>query len=216
MQERKHLRLKEYDYSSDGIYFVTICVIDNEKLNKNDCFLFGDVNNGKMELNRYGRIVKECWEDLPNHYHNCKLDVYVVMPNHFHGIIIIDNTKNMNAENKQIPFNTEGLKENRENFPFESSENISHPNKIIKRYGLPEIIRAFKSFSARRINEIIKNKQKFHWQKSYYDHIIRTEQTYINIGNYIVNNPLQWEEDIENINKVNKNRDEYYKRIFKD
>jgi hypothetical protein len=77
---------------------------------------------------------------------------------------------------------------------------------------LPELIGAFKTVSSKKIHQI--GNTNFKWQKSYYDHIIRKEQAYINIGNYIINNPLRWGEDIENRNGITKNRDEYYKQIF--
>jgi putative transposase len=79
---RRSIRLKEYDYSQPGGYFVTVCTQGHEHL-------FGEILDGEIKLNRYGEIVKECWHDLPNHYPCVKLDEFVVMPNHVHGIIII-------------------------------------------------------------------------------------------------------------------------------
>ena len=77
-------RFKGWDYASTGSYFVTICTFDRVNL-------FGRVVKGQMELNQYGNIVNQCWLDLPNHYKNIRLDAFVIMPNHVHGIIVIDN-----------------------------------------------------------------------------------------------------------------------------
>ena len=72
------------DYSGDGYYFVTICLKERE-------YLFGQIISGKMHMNEFGLIVQQCWDDLPNHYPNLRLDEFVVMPNHIHGIMVIDN-----------------------------------------------------------------------------------------------------------------------------
>ena len=82
IHHRRSIRLQDYDYSSEGAYFVTMCTQNRE------C-LFGEIVNGQMILNEYGKIVEQCWNDLPNHYDNIALDAYVIMPDHFHGIIFI-------------------------------------------------------------------------------------------------------------------------------
>src|SRR5450759_167870 len=79
-------RLKNWNYASDGWYFITICTKGRENI-------FGIIEHGIMLLNQYGRIVEQCWFDLPNHYFNLILDAFVIMPNHLHGIMIIDNTR---------------------------------------------------------------------------------------------------------------------------
>ena len=80
----KSIRLKDWNYSSNGAYYITICT-------KNRECLFGNIIDEKMMLNNIGEIIKQCWYNLPNHYENCKLDEFVIMPDHVHGIIIIDN-----------------------------------------------------------------------------------------------------------------------------
>lgn len=159
MLKRKQNRLTNYNYSQPGYYFVTICT-------QNRICCFGDVINGEMVLNNYGQTVKTCWFDLPNHYANCNLDEFSVIPNHFHGIIIIAPVGN-------------GLK------PFPT-----------KTHGLPEIIRGFKTFSSRKINNL--NQINFSWQKSFYDHVIRKDESLDKIREYIKNNPKRWELDTEN------------------
>ena len=167
IHNRKRNRMANYDYSTPGYYFVTICT-------KGMLEYFGRVQNGKIELNDAGRIVQKCWFDLPNHYNNCELHAFVVMPNHVHGIIEI--VKN-------------GLK------PFQNKQtnNVRNGLKPFPTYGLSEIMRGFKTFSSKYINQ--KTKYKFTWQKSFYDHIIRTDDELIRISDYIDKNPLLWKQD---------------------
>jgi len=180
MRERKRIRLKSYDYSQDGYYFVTICAENRKEW-------FGKVEKGEMILNQYGKIANQCWDDLPNHYLNCSLDIFVIMPNHIHGIIVINNDNTVGN----------GLK------PFPT-------------HGLSEMIRGFKTFSSRKINEEIKNDNKFQWQKSFYDHVIRNETELYRIRDCIKNDPLEWDLDRENPSSrnVNMEHDRYWKEIY--
>ena len=185
MRERKRIRLKSYDYSQDGYYFVTICAENGKEW-------FGKVEKGEMILNQYGKIANQCWDDLPNHYLNCSLDIFVIMPNHIHGIIVINNDNTVGN----------GLK------PFPT-------------HGLSEMIRGFKTFSSRKINGEIKSDNKFQWQKSFYDHVIRNEKSLHNLRHYITFNSLKWELDIENRRNVNRGSlktgcKEYYRSIIED
>ena len=174
-RKRQATRLKDYDYAAEGYYFVTICI-------KNKQNLFGEIVDDKMVLNKYGEIVRECYLDLANHYANIKLDEYVIMPNHFHSIIIIDNEA------------TDCIKQ------YENVGNGLKPFPT-RRHGLPEIVRAFKTFSSRKINDTQPN-VKFQWQKSYYDHFIRDNGSYDKVRDYIINNPLNWALDAENTEHV--------------
>ena len=173
-------RLKGWDYSSEGSYFVTICTQDRDNL-------FGRVANGKMELNQYGKIVNQCWFDLPNHYDNIRLDEFVIMPNHVHGIIIIDNRINyVDVETGLKPVSTV--------IPTETviPNDTIFKNKTIKpmkHHGLFEFVRAFKTFSGRRINELRQSQGKTVWQPRFHDHIIRDNDEYYRIRQYIINNP---------------------------
>ena len=209
LPERKRLRLKGYDYTSAGAYFVTICVHRQfQHFN-----IFGKIEDQKMKLNEYGEIVSACWTDLPNHYFNIELDEYIIMPDHVHGIIKIinDDVTNDRVPNDDVrnhdnvgngfkpfptpssePFPTPTPSPSLKPFPTPSSKQFPtlslSSSSGIKKHGLPEIIRGFKTFSSRRINES-KFKQRFQWQKSYYDTIIRNEITLHAIRQYIKNNP---------------------------
>ncbi len=134
--------------------------------------LFGEIVNGEMRHNDAGRMVHSVWDELPLHYSHVDLDAFVVMPNHVHGIIILTDTAGVGA----------GLK----------------PAPAAKRHGLPEIIRALKTFSARRINESRNAPGTPIWQRNYYEHIIRNDDALNRIRQYIADNPANWETDENN------------------
>lgn len=153
---RKILRLTTHNYSSAGAYFITICTF------KSQSFL-GKVRHGKMILNALGHIVQSCWIDLPRYYDEISLDAYVVMPDHFHGIIYIESEDNLNRGRIQET--------------------------------LPSIIRSFKSFSSRFINNVRQSPGAPVWQKSYYDMIIRSHTQLVKVRRYIAGNPYRWKQD---------------------
>ena len=174
-------RFKGWDYASTGSYFVTICTFDRVNL-------FGRVVKGQMELNQYGNIVNQCWLDLPNHYKNIRLDAFVIMPNHVHGIIVIDNHDFIDNHNFIGGVET-GFKPVSTVIP---TEPVIPTNTIIpiqNRHGLFEFIRAFKTFSGRRINELRQSQGKPVWQSRFHDHIIQDIDEYYRIKHYIINNP---------------------------
>jgi REP element-mobilizing transposase RayT len=166
---RRSVRLRDYDYTQAGAYFVTICTY------RRVC-LFGDMVNGCMQLNDCGQIVTAHWDDLVNHYPHVELDVFVVMPNHVHGIIVL--TDNVGAGLKPAPTTT------------------------TRHHGLPEIVRGFKTFSSRRINYLRKMPGQPVWQRNYYEHVIRSEEELDRIRQYILDNPAKWPEDGENPQNV--------------
>jgi len=176
---RHSIRLQGYDYSSEGAYFVTICVKDRE------C-LFGKIQNEQMILNEYGKIVEQCWLNLPNHYHNIVLDAYIIMPNHFHGIIFIVDS----SDNNVRAINVRAIHE---------SPRQQQRRKML----LPKIIGRFKMNSAKQINQIRNMPGVPVWQRNYYEHIIRNEESLNNIRNYIINTPSKWFND-EYSSKMNK------------
>src|SRR5574341_312980 len=173
---RRSIRLPEYDYSQAGAYYVTIVAWHRE------C-LFGEVVGGEMKLNRYGEIVKHAWFDLTRHYPHVSLGAFVIMPNHVHGIIVLNEDRRGGsvAGNDVLPSDLE-----------------PRPYKTIKRHALPEIVRAFKSFSARRINILRRTQGIPVWQRNYYEHVIRDEKDLQNKTDYIETNPMLWDGDDEN------------------
>jgi putative transposase len=179
------MRLQGYDYSMAGAYFVTI-VAQGRK------HLFGQMVEGEMRLNRAGEICKEALFDLPRHYKNVELGAFIVMPNHVHAIIFLDAPSTGGSVLRINPL------------PDESTSSIAllpddpKTRPYRKEYNLSEIIRAFKSFSARRINLFRKQRDTQVWQRSFYDHIIRDQQDLEMTWLYIESNPAQWETDEEN------------------
>jgi REP element-mobilizing transposase RayT len=131
--------------------------------------LFGRVEYQEMRLNRLGRIVHACWRDLERHYANVALDYFVVMPNHIHGVIFLRGAERA------------GLK------PAPTREVVP----------MTEVVRAFKTFSARRINEALGRREAV-WQRNYYDRVIRNDRELNAIRDYIQFNPARWDFDREN------------------
>jgi putative transposase len=149
--------------------------------------LFGRVFNEEMNLNEAGAIVESVWHDLPVHYSNVELDQFVVMPNHVHGIIVL--CKPIGAGLKPAPTNS-------------------------RTHGLPEIVRALKTFSSRKINQIYGRHSQPIWQQGYYEHVIRNDESLDRIRGYIVNNPLSWHLDRENIERTGVDDfDRYFSEI---
>jgi len=161
-RQRKSIRLKEYDYSQPGEYFVTICT-------KNHECIFGAIINDQMDLNERGRIVDQCWKGIPEHFPNVELDEYVVMPNHLHGIIVLHESVGTRHA-VSLP----------ERFGKPVSGSVS------------TIVRSFKSAVTKRINEMHLIGNAPLWQSRYYDRIIRSEKELQNIRDYIANNVLTW------------------------
>jgi len=181
--QRKNQRLKNYDYSSNGFYFVTICT----KLREN---FFGKIIDWKMILNDYGKIAENVFVNLPNHYKNCLIDEYIFMPNHFHWIVIIDNSTKENATIVGTGFK-----------PVPTTDNTDNDNA--KKHWLSEIIRWFKTFSSRNINNS-QNNFTFSWQRSFFDVIIRNDEQLEKTRQYIIDNPIKWELDKNNPINIKK------------
>ena len=154
--------------------------------------MFGEIVNGEMRLNDGGRIIQATWDELSEHYPGVECDAFVVMPNHVHGVIgLVDDGGDGGIDVGA------GLK------PAQTGlRSTTAPRAGFKpaptRHGLPEIIRAFKTFSGRRINEFRNTTGAPVWQRNYYEHVVRGENELIRIREYIANNPMQWEMDREN------------------
>ena len=162
IHHRRSIRLKGYDYSQEGLYFITINTKDRK------C-LFGKIVNGKMILNDAGKIADECWLEIPKHFPNVVLHEHIVMPNHVHGIIEIN--------------------------PVRTSHVMAQHNQFSKPIpgSISVIIQQYKSSVTKFVNK--NNISHFSWQSRFYEHIIRNEQSYQQIADYIINNPKNWTED---------------------
>jgi putative transposase len=196
---RKSIRLKEYDYSQPGAYFVTL------NTHARDC-IFGEIQCETMVLSRIGEIVKIVWELLPN-YFPIRLDEGGIMPNHFHGIIVIDGSDPRFAAG--IGKGEAGGNDSRfpQLTPFPPASPL-RPNGVDVRkcerpagtapQSLGAIIQTFKSMTTRRINALQRTSGGIVWQRIYYEHVIRNEIEWENIRLYIQVNPTHWAEDDQN------------------
>ena len=175
LPKRKQIRLKDYDYSQNGAYFVTVCAQNRE-------MLFGDIDDVKhiavgaddpvrpsVKLSEIGNIIENCWNEINNIYNNICTDKYCIMPDHFHGIIIIKDT-DTGGQDQDI--------------------NGNQDTGGQGRPPLHKIVQGFKSVTTRLCFPYGYRKI---WQRSYYEHIIRNQTEYEEIWQYIDKNPIKWE-----------------------
>lgn len=167
VHKRQSIRLKDYDYAQAGGYFITICAWNRESI-------FGDIKDGKFFPNHLGEIVVEEWRKSPEIRQEITLDEFTLMPNHFHGIVMINRTGNNNVgANGRSPLHMQSK-------------------------SIPSFVAGFKSVVTKRINTLRNTPGVPVWQRNYYDHIIRNDEELHQIREYITNNPLTWDEDEEN------------------
>ncbi len=175
IHNRRSIRLRDYDYSTAGAYFITACAHDRSSL-------FGNIVDSAMQLNSIGQMVRQCWNDIPAHFPHVELDSVVVMPNHIHGILcIVDSTAGAKKNSPLHP-------------PTHSPQQTPYTqpaNGTSRTIG--SVIRGFKIGVTNwvRKNTTISNV----WQRNYWEHIVRSEQELKRIQRYIQNNPAQWELD---------------------
>jgi REP element-mobilizing transposase RayT len=174
---RRSLRLKSYDYSRAGAYFVTICTHGRE------C-LFGEVMDGEMRLNNAGQAAQADWVRLSERFQSIELDEFVIMPNHLHGIILVGAglaPPDRGAASRGA-----------------ASRGAASRGAASSAPTLGDILRAFKSISAIAVNRLLGRSGRSLWQRNYYEHIVRGENELVHIREYIANNPAQWALDREN------------------
>jgi len=164
IQKRKAMRLRNYNYNQAGAYFITICIQNRE------CLL-GEIREGNLYLNDYGKIVEQVWNQLPDHFSNkIEIDAAVVMPNHFHGIIV-------NCEDK--------IKANIKEQPIFYHQKTQLGNVIAYfKYQTTKLINQKRNMAGVKI-----------WQRNYYDHIIRNQESLAILQKYVIENPLRWTND---------------------
>jgi putative transposase len=192
IHHRRSIRLKGYDYRQAGGYFVTMVTQGRDAL-------FGEVVNGEMILNDAGEMIVRWWLELPNKFPNVNVDIFVVMPNHFHGIIFIidgaDNSANADVVGADLRVSPElrdddggehaGSPQRRPNAP------LSQMIQWFKTMTTNEYIRGVKNLGWKPFNGKV-------WQRDYYEHIIRNPSAADRIARYIESNPARWNEDKEN------------------
>jgi REP element-mobilizing transposase RayT len=170
---RQSIRLRNYDYSQPGYYFLIICT------HKKQCWL-GEIKNDRMYLNQIGKIVAREWLHTPKIRPNVQLDEWVIMPNHLHGIVII---------NEHIS----GLVDEKITLSGARNEPLRQESNSISSF-----VAGFKSAVSKRINLLRDNRDIPIWQRNYYESIIRDENALRVIREYIFNNSFQWKKDPDN------------------
>lgn len=165
-RRRRSIRLPCYDYCREGVYFVTICSHQRE------CIL-GETKEGTLKLNDIGHVVKDCWEEIPKHFPNMELDQYVIMPNHIHGLIVIE---------RQLP----------------GRKRSSPDRNNVAPQSLGVVVRSFKAAVSRAVKQRSKGSVSPVWQRNYFEHVVRNDEDFSRIREYIFLNPIQWEEDEDN------------------
>ncbi len=167
---RRSIRLKNYDYSQPGAYFITIVTHNRQ------C-LFGEIVNGEIRLNEYGEIVRDEWFCSVHIRNEIELfeNEFIVMPNHIHGVVwIVDNVGATGRSPLQ--------------------QQLEQPHGPLKK-SLSSFVAGFKSTVTKQINQIRQTPGIPVWQRNYYEHIIRNDNELNKIREYIINNPLTWETD---------------------
>ena len=182
IHHRRSIRLTGHDYSQSGLYFITLCAV-------NKICMFGNVVDGKMQLNDIGQLVEQEWLNTINIRHDdVRLQNYIVMPNHFHAIIEIrrgeshspySHSSQSHLSQSDSPSITNECNINGKDFP----RRMKSPSQTVGA-----IVRGFKGAVSRQLGYSI-------WQRNYYEHIIRTDASYRHISNYIENNPTKWQSD---------------------
>lgn len=173
LPSRKANRLNNFDYASKRLYFITLCTFDK-------LFLFGEIADKSMKLNQNGKIVQSEWQRSSEIRDEMILDEFIIMPNHLHGIILIN--KNVGATGRSPAALT---------------------NNGPKNKSLGSFIAGFKSSVTTQINELRKTPKQFVWQRNYHDHIIRDQTDLNRVREYIINNPSQWAMDELNSQNCN-------------
>lgn len=171
--ERKVNRFRKFNYSQASWYFVTICT-------KNKEMFFGAIVEGRMVLSHVGKIASKYLDEIPKHFPEIKIDDYILMPDHIHAIIVIQNINNIVGNNDRCS--------------LQNNINCHHRNMEL----LPKIISQYKSSVSRNMRKE-HNDFQFGWQRSFYDRIIRNEKEYYAIRQYIRDNPVNWEEEVDNL-----------------
>ncbi|HRN46479.1 MAG TPA: hypothetical protein PK110_10660 [Niabella sp.] len=186
---RRSIRLKGYDYSQAGMYFITICC-------QNRICRFGEIINNEMVLNDFGKIAHDEWIKTTELRPNVELGKFVIMPNHIHGIIRLSRRGELHSPENEDVFDTPQPTENEDVFdtpqPPENEGVCKTPPRSPSQT-VGAIVRGYKSSVTKQLHFLGFDEQL--WQRNYYEHIIRNEQSYQTISNYIINNPAKWNND---------------------
>jgi putative transposase len=193
IHHRNSVRLRSYDYRSKGAYFVTICTFQKEAI-------LADIVNGTASLSSLGKAVKECWQQIPEHFPNVDLDEFIIMPNHIHGIIFINDS--VGATHASPDLTAVATLADSPNVTTSAPDDRARRASPLQKPGpmkqsLGAIIGSFKSACTKRINESRNTAGMPVWQRNYHERVIRNEEELHSLRDYILTNPVRWEGDGE-------------------
>lgn len=180
---RQSIRLQGYDYAQPGAYFITVVTQDR-------ACLFGEIVNGEMRINEWGEMAQQCCLEIPDHFPQTQLDEYIIMPDHIHGIIIINDSPIVGAKK----FSPNNMETNDFSPQTPQQSNIALFRSPSQTIG--SVVRGFKIGVTKWIHQIERAKNISPlpnvWQRNYYEHIIRNDDELHRIRDYIRNNPRNW------------------------
>jgi putative transposase len=179
--------LQSWDYGTNGAYFVTICTHERHHS-------FGKIQHGEMQLNAAGRIAVEIWRLLPDQFPYVVLDEFVVMPNHMHGLLYIDKSDNASSTDAINRVSADSDSDINPD-PHQNIGGITGDKNPMLQENLSRIIRWYKGRTTFEIRKCSADAINFAWQTRFHDHIVRTNDAFLRIQAYILNNPLKWTED---------------------
>lgn len=194
LHNRYSIRLQGYDYTQPGAYFLTINT-------HNKVHNLGQIINGTVQLFGAGIIAQELWLKTPRHFNNVILGEFVIMPNHMHAIVVIaDGNKSQRSKGEALGHSVSETNEAQNIAAFGNETRIFSPNASPNQHphgtvpnSISAIIQNFKSVSTRKINKELGTPGANIWQRNFYEHIIRDEEDYDRIVEYIRDNPKRWE-----------------------
>lgn len=189
-RRRHSVRLKGYDYGQPGAYFITICTHGRE------CVL-GEITEAAAKLSGPGRIVDQCWRALPQYFPDIELDVFAIMPNHVHGIILVTRVGSIPAREGEAFGTNIGSQEGAQ-IPNASPLHLQRLPRGTQNNYLGAIVPNFKSVSARKINQLRSTLGVPVWQRNYYEHVIRSDVELDHTRKYICDNVVKWKLDENN------------------
>ncbi|MDA3809164.1 MAG: hypothetical protein PF518_02425 [Spirochaetaceae bacterium] len=195
LPNRQSIRLKNYDYTQPGHYFITICT-------QNRVHLFGNIVQRKMQLNEAGKMVEQVWKEIPHFYKGIYINTMCIMPDHFHAIVTIG------AGPRACPYGHVNVSFDRNINETQSNDNVGHPRggaptlslpdtTTLTTLSLPDVVHRFKTMTTKRYIDGVRESNwepfdKKVWQRNYWERIVRDENALFCIQNYIRVNPLNW------------------------
>jgi REP element-mobilizing transposase RayT len=192
---RRSVRLKGYDYAQPGAYFVTICVRDRK------CLL-GKIINDQVQKSEYGRVAESFWAQIPVRFPNVSIDVFVVMPNHIHAIVMIHGPTRRGAVTAPLGGVTPPLRQDGAlggvTPPLRQGGASGGVTAPLRRPTLGQVVAYYKYETTKQINQVRGTPGCPFWQRGFYDHVVRNERDLNAVREYVANNPLKWALDRDN------------------